>query len=105
MEQIEKQFITSFQSILLKEGKEICEEILVMIGEKDEMVLEKAKAFCEFFMTYELDGVDTEKLKERCKNYLENLINFYKYKSTFKKVNIARREFFFLLFNILDISK
>ena len=92
MEQIEKQFITSFQSILLKEGKEICEEILVMIGEKDEMVLEKAKAFCEFFMTYELDGVDTEKLKERCKNYLENLINFYKYKSTFKKVNIARRE-------------
>ena len=91
MEDLEKQFITSFQSILLKEGKEICEEILVMIGEKDEMVLEKAKAFCEFFCPYKLDGVNTEKLVERCQNYLENLINFYKYKSTFKQVNIARR--------------
>ena len=92
MEDLEKQFITSYQSILLKEGKEICEEILVMIGEKDEMVLEKAKAFCEFFCLYKLDGVNTEKLVERCQNYLENLINFYKYKSTFKQVNIARRE-------------
>ena len=49
MEDLEKQFITSCQSILLKEGKEICEEVLVMIGEKDEMMMEKAKAFCEFF--------------------------------------------------------
>ena len=50
MEDLEKQFITSFQSILTQEGKEICEEVLVMLGEKDEMVLEKAKAFCEFFL-------------------------------------------------------
>ena len=47
MEDLEKQFITSYQSILLKEGKEICEEVLVMIGEKDELMMEKAKAFCE----------------------------------------------------------
>ena len=92
MEQIEKQFITSYQSFLLKEGKEICEEILVMIGEKDEMVLEKAKAFCEFFCSYKLDGVNTEKLVEKCENYLENLINFYKYKSTFKQANFVRKE-------------
>ena len=49
MEDLEKQFITSCHSTLAKEGKEICEEILVMIGEKDKMMIEKAKAFCEFF--------------------------------------------------------
>ena len=91
MEDLEKQFITSFQSILLKEGKEICEEILVMIGEKDEMVLEKAKAFCEFFLSYNLDGVNTEKLVERCQNYIDDVNNFMRFKSTFKQVNIARR--------------
>ena len=49
MEQLEKQFITSFQSVLLKEGKEICEQILAMIGEKDEMVLEKLE-FLQIFL-------------------------------------------------------
>ena len=92
MEDLEKQFITSYLSILTKEGKEICKEVFVMIGDKDELILEKARVCCEFFCLYKLDGVNTEKLVERCQNYLENLINFYKYKSTFKQVNIARRE-------------
>ena len=91
MEQIEKQFITSCQSILTQEGKEICEEVLVMIGDKDELMLEKAKAFCEFFLSYKLDGVNTEKLVEKCENYLENLNKFHKYESSFKQANIARR--------------
>ena len=92
MEDLEKQFITSYLSILAKEGKEICKEVYVMVGDKDELMMEKAKAFCEFFLSYKLEGVNTEKLVERCQNYLENLINFYKYKTTFKQVNIARRE-------------
>ena len=92
MEKLEEQFITSCQSLLVKEGKEICKEVLVMIGEKDEMMMKKALAFCEFFLSYKLEGVNTEKLVEKCENYLENLNNFYKYKSTFKQVNIARRE-------------
>ena len=50
MEQIEKQFITSCQSNLAQEGKEICEEVFVMIGDKDELILEKARVCCEFFV-------------------------------------------------------
>ena len=42
MEDLEKQFITSCQSILTQEGKEICEEVLVMIGAKDEMLMQKS---------------------------------------------------------------
>ena len=90
MEDIENQFITSCRSFLTDKAKEVCEEILVMIGDKDELMLEKAKAFCEFFLSYKLDGVNTEKLLERCKNYLEELNNFNKYKYTFKEANFNR---------------
>ena len=41
MEDLEKQFITSCQSTLTQEGKEICEKVLVMIGEQDEMMMNK----------------------------------------------------------------
>ena len=92
MEDLEKQFITSCQSILLKEGKEICEEILVMIGEKDEMVLEKAKAFCVFFMAYKLDGVNTDKIKDKCRKYLHDAENYNRLKSTLVGVNLRRKE-------------
>ena len=91
MEDLEKQFITSCKSILLKEGKEICEEILVMIGEKDEMVLEKAKAFCEFFLSYNLDGVNTEKLTKKCKDYIGEYHNYQIYKTNFKEANSYRK--------------
>ena len=90
MEDLEKQFTTSCQSILKQKGKEICEEILVMIGEKDELMMEKAKAFCEFFMTYKLDGVDTKKLIERCKNFVKEYYNYQKYKVKFKEANYYR---------------
>ena len=92
MGDLEKQFITSCQSILAQEGKEICEEILVMIGEKDEMMMEKAKAFCEFFLSYKLDGVNTEKVLERCKNYLDKFYDFHRYECTFKSIKNERRE-------------
>ena len=91
MEDLEKQFITSCQSILKQEGKEICEEILVMIGEKDELMMEKAKAFCEFFLYYKLEGVNTEKLLEKCKKYLDEFYNFHTYKRKFEKANYYRK--------------
>ena len=92
MEDLEKQFITSCQSILAQEGKEICEEVLVMIGVQDELMMKKALAFCEFFLSYKLDGVNTEKLLERCKKYLEEYHNYQKYKRKFEEANYYRKE-------------
>ena len=92
MEQIEKQFFSSYESHLAKEGKEICKEVYSIIGDNDALMVEKAKAFCEFFLSYKLDGVNTEKLVEKCENYLEELNNFNKYKSTFKQANFVRKE-------------
>ena len=92
MEQIEKDFIDSYLSILAKEGKEICEEIFHMIGEKDELEFKKALACCDFFCTYKLDGVNAEKLVDRCYKFEEKAGNFHQYKSAFNKVNIDRRK-------------
>ena len=92
MEDLEKQFITSCQSILTQEGKEICEEILVMIGDQDELMIKKALAFCEFFLSYKLEGVNTKKLLERCKSYLGEYSNYQKYKRKFEEANYYRKE-------------
>ena len=96
MEDLQKQFISFCQSNLAKEGKEICEEILVMIGGKDELMMEKAKAFCEFFLSYKLDGVNAEELLKRCKKYKEDLNNFKYYQHIFGKNRIKE--------NLLDVG-
>ena len=92
MEDFEKQFITSCQSILTQEGKEICQEILVMIGEKDEMKRMKAKVFCEFFLSFKLEGVEDSKLKEKCRDYLEYLNDFQRYNHAFESIGRERKE-------------
>ena len=70
MEDLEKQIKLGIEAI------DICEDIIKYIGEKGIMKIYKAKVFCEFFLCYKLDGVETTKLKERCKKYLENFDNF-----------------------------
>ena len=91
MEQIEKQFITSYLSILAKEGKEICKEVESKFDDNDELTKEKANTYCQFIFSFKVDDVDP-KLVERCRNYIDDVNNFNLYKSTFNKVNIDRRE-------------
>ena len=92
MEDIENQFITSCQSFLTDKGEEICEEILVMIGEKDKMKRMKAKVFCEFFLSFKLEGVEDSKLKEKCRDYLDYLVDFQRYNHAFESIGRERKE-------------
>ena len=73
MEDIEKEIKLGIEAI------DICEEILKYIGEKDIMKKDKAKAYCEFFLCYKMDGLDTKELKVRCKKYLKDYANFNHY--------------------------
>ena len=91
MEQIEKQFINSYQSTLAKKGKEICKEVDSIIRDNDELLVEKAYVYSTFIFSHSLDGVDS-KLVERCQNYIDDLVNFQDYKTTFKKVNNNRKD-------------
>ena len=85
MADIEKQFITSCNTTLTQEAKKICEDILVMIGEQDEMLIEKAEVFCNYFLNHKPDGVETTELEKRCVKYREDVCNFRYYKNTFKR--------------------
>ena len=53
--------------------------------------VEKANTYCQFISSFKVGCVD-KKLVERCKNYIENVINFHRFKSTFNQVNNDRRE-------------
>ena len=76
MEQIEKQFITSYQSILAKKGKEICKEVESIFDDNDELMKEKANTYCQFISSFKVDGVDP-KLVERCQNYIDDVIRVF----------------------------
>ena len=91
IEENEKQFITSYQFNLAKKGKGICKEVDSIIGDNDELLLEKANTYCKFISRHKVDGVDL-KLIERCQNYRDDIVNFQHYKTIFNKINIDRRE-------------
>ena len=63
MEDIEKQFITYYLSILAKEGKEICKEVDTLFKDKDELIKERAMTYCQFaILNCDNDG----ELLKRC---------------------------------------
>ena len=67
MEDLEKQFITSFNNYLTQEAKKLCEDILVMIGEQDEMLKKKQK-----FLLYVFLILNQMELKlQNWKNYVK----------------------------------
>ena len=85
MEDLEKQFITSSNTTLVKEAKKLCEDILVMIGEKEEMLKRKAEVFADYFLNHKPYGVETTELQKRCVKYRDDVCNFENYKRSFKE--------------------
>ena len=96
MEDLEKDFINSCKSTLKQEGKEICEDILIFVGLQDEMLIDKARVFCEYFLKNKTDGVETTELEKRCKKYKEDLDNFRYYQHIFNQNRIKE--------NLLDVG-
>ena len=90
MEQIEKQFITSFQSKLASEGELICKEIESQFDGYDLFKLEKAYNYSNFIIC--LRCVDP-KFHERCQNYISDFRRLKEYKKNFyNNVNFERKE-------------
>ena len=91
MEQLEKDFITSYESHLAKEGKETCKEVDSIISDKDELMVEKAVTYCSFIYRSKSHGFDP-KLFDRCKKYLIEMSNYRSIKNTFEQVNLDRKK-------------
>ena len=50
MEEFEKQFIYSCNTTLVQEAKKLCEDILVIIGEQEEMLKKKLQSTVVIFL-------------------------------------------------------
>ena len=90
MEQLEDQFIISYKTYLAKEGKEICKEVDSMLGENDELLVEKAQIYSNFCLRFKKDVID-EKLYERCNKYQNDMRNYRHIKVTLEDVSSFRK--------------
>ena len=89
-EQIKKNFITSFQSNLVSEGKELCKEVESLLDGNVDFKMEKAYNYSNF-ISY-LRDVD-QKLYNRCQEYKLNFDKFNKCKENFGNyINPSREE-------------
>ena len=87
-EKFENQLISSYESTLAAEGREICKKIDSILEDDDELLVEKANAYCLFCTDPKRVNID-EKLFERCKKYLDDIRNYRDIKYILK--NISRR--------------
>ena len=90
MEKIERNFINSYETTLAEEGEKLCKEIENIIKVCDELLVNKASVYCQFIVS-KLDRLDP-KLVERCQNYIDDVNNFNRYKTTFIEVDNDRKE-------------
>ena len=89
-EQIEKQFINTYQSKLASEGKEICKEVESQFDDNDLFKMEKANNYSNFICY--LRDVDP-KLYERCQKYKSDFRNLNNYKKIFyNDIEFERKE-------------
>ena len=93
MEQFKKfedQFISSYETVLAEEGKEICKEVDSIIGNYDELMVEKANTYCMFISHPKRPELDP-KLVNRCKKYLLDTSNYRRLKIAFEEIAYSRK--------------
>ena len=90
MEQIEEQFINSYETALAKEGKEICKEVDQLIKDNKKFVIDKAQAYCSFCLSFKKDVMD-DKLYERCEKYSDDMRNYRDIKYTLEHISRTRK--------------
>ena len=92
MEQIKKNFMTSFESNLVSEGCDICKEVESLFNDNNEFKIDKAYYYC-LFIRYLRSEYDVDiKLYERCLEYILNFLDFNKCKENFDNYKDPIRE-------------
>ena len=86
----ESKLISSYESTLVVEGREICKKVDSILSDNIDLIREKAFTYCDFCTTLKRDAVDT-KLIDRCEKYLKNISNYNHIKNTLKDVSRSRK--------------
>ena len=90
-ENFDKQLISSYESTVAVEGREICKEVDSILEDDDELLVEKANAYCLFCTDPKRVNID-EKLFERCKKYLDDIRNYSDINYILKNISRRRRK-------------
>ena len=90
MEKFENQLLESYESTLSKEGKEIRKEVDSMFCENNELLVEKANAYCLFFISHPKRVDFDPKLVDRCKKYLNDMDSYSRIKRTLEDIESHR---------------
>ena len=89
-EKFDKQLISSYKLTLAIEGEKICKEVDSILGDYDDLVVEKANTYCLFFTDPERFGFDP-KLVKICKTYLDDMRNYRDIKYTLENISRTRK--------------
>ena len=89
-EKIENQLISSYESTLAVEGREICEEVDSILEDDIDLIREKALAYCLLCKDSKKDVIYSM-LIERCKKYLDDMRNYNHIKNTLEHISRSRK--------------
>ena len=86
----DNQLLSSYELTLAKEGKEVCKEVDSILGDYEELLIEKVNTYCLFLTDPERSGFDP-KLVKRCKKYLDDMRNYSHIKDTLEHISRSRK--------------
>ena len=86
----DNQLLSSYKLTLAIEGETICREVDSILGDYEELLIEKANIYCLFFTDPKRFGFDS-KLVKRCKKYLDDMRNYRDIKYTLENISSSRK--------------
>ena len=90
LEEFENKLISSYESTLAVEGREICKEVDSILEDDIDLIREKALAYCLLCKDLKKDAID-KNLFERCEKHLDDFRNYRDIKYTLKNISISRK--------------
>ena len=80
-EKFEEQLISSYESTLAAEAREICEKIDSLIKDDEKFDIDKAEVYCNFCLCFRKDSLNKD-LINKCKkfNYDTSNLRYIKYR-------------------------
>ena len=90
-EKFEEQLLSSYESTLAVEGKEICEEVDSLFSDDINLIREKANVYCLRCTSFKKDVIDP-KLFKRCEKYLDVLRNYNHIKNALEDISRLRKK-------------
>ena len=90
-EKFENQLISSYESTLAVEGREICKEVDSVLGDNDEFSVEKAMTYCNFLLSFKNIYSIDKNLYNKLKTFKYDNSNFSSIKNNFDSISETRK--------------